>query len=165
MKTSAFLIVAFIALFPSTNTVNAQTSHTEPVYDAVNTPDPSKETYEKETIYLNGSMSEYTKNKTDHRVGFFARKLKKEFANCSEETQNEMGACVKKKKRGALLLSAGGVLLIGALVVAPLVTGPIVAGLAISGLVPYTLGTVDLQQSQDHLQKSVWLYNRDVITK
>ena len=166
MKTSAFLTVVLLALVVRVNVLNAQTSNKETLtYDSVSNLEPIKEAYEKETIYLDGSMSEYTKNKTEKRVGFFARKLKKEFENSSTETKNEMALCLKKKKRGALLASVGGVMLIGALVAVPIAAGPIVAGLAIGGLIPYTLGTVDLQRSQDHMQKSVWLYNRDVLIK
>jgi hypothetical protein len=163
MKTTSYLALTLFALFLIGSNLNAQLegpavkANEEAV--ALNA---IQQTYETKTIYLDGSMYEYTKNKIEYKVGFFAKKLQKELTNSSEEAQQEIASGVKKKRKGTFLASLGGVIVLTTFIAAPLITAPVFVGLALGGVVPFTLGSVDLQESQDHLQKSVWLHNRDV---
>lgn len=124
----------------------------------------AKEVYEQETIYLSGDLRTYTKNGQEKRVGVFARRLKAEFDSCSVEAKNEMGACIKSRKRGVLWTGTGGVMLAGGLVLTA-VAPPLGVALILTGLVPYSLGAVKLYESGNRLNKAVWLRNRDVITQ
>lgn len=130
-----------------------------PVIEKVET---ISDVYSRETIYLSGDMRNYTKNGQEKRVGFFAKRLKTEFDSCSTESKTEMQACIKSRKRGALLTGSGGLLLTGGLfltVVAP----PVGLAVVLTGLVPYSLGAVKLYESGNQLQKAIWLRNRDVL--
>lgn len=117
--------------------------------------------YERETIYLNGNMTRYIKNKTTKKTGLFARFIKHEFDSCSAEAKTEMTSSVKHKKQGALFSLIGGVALVGGLVI----TGPVGLGLAAAGLVPYTAGLIKSVKGQNKLQKALWLRNRDMLLK
>lgn len=164
MKTTISLVFAIIALFLNGKVLNAQSIGSAVIAnDEVSLMDTLQQKYETKTIYLDGSFYEYTKNNREYKVGFFGKKLQKELTNSSEETQGEIAKGIKKKRRGTFLASAGGVIVITAFIAAPVLTAPIFIGMALGGLVPFTLGSLDLQESQDHLQKSIWLHNRDVL--
>ena len=161
MKTPVIIVVIMLL---TGNTALSQSSFA-PCSLETAFPDSSVKTvYESEAIYLNGAMNRFTKNKKESRVGFFIKKLKSEFNNCSEECKNELLTCEKKKKKGAVLLAVGGGILIGSLIVLP-VAAPVALGAFVVGMVPYTVGGIKMNQSKDHLQKAVWLHNRDVVAR
>jgi len=155
MKNMLLLSAGWLMLTAFSPAMQAQTSINTA---AVGITD-QKSVYESETIYLNGNMTRYTKNYAEKRVGVFGRFLKKEFETCSPESREEMLRSSKNKKQGTILSTTGGVALAAAIII----TGPIGLGLAGAALVPYTIGIIKLNRSQNQVQKAVWLHNRDVL--
>lgn len=162
MKTT--VVFMLLSLFLISSTVYSQSSTFESHLPLPTTDSTSWSRYESESIYLNGSQTRYTKNKKELRIGYFFKHLKSEFLNCSEESKSEFHNGERKKKRGTLLLAGGGVLVIGSLAVAPVGVPAAIAVFAV-GMVPYALGAVKLDEASDHLQKAVWLHNRDILRK
>jgi hypothetical protein len=165
LKTSLLAVILIISA-AANQLLQAQTSANNLRVNvfSIGSASDQKSVYETETIYLNGNMMRYTKNDKKKKVGTFARFLKKEFDSCSVEGRNEMANCVKNRKQGAFLLTAGGVMLFGALVAAPVVA-PVMLGVAVVGLVPYTIGAVKMNKSRNQMQRAVWLRNRDILAR
>ncbi|MBL7930812.1 MAG: hypothetical protein JNL60_02865 [Bacteroidia bacterium] len=163
MKNRIFFGLVMLLIL-SNKSLFAQTNHID-ITAETSLIDPSvKSTYESETIYVNGALNRYTKNKEERRIGFFVKKLKSEFSSSSEESKRELMVCEKKKKKGTLLLAVGGTAIIGSLIVLP-IAAPVALGAFIAGMIPYTAGGIEMNASKDHLQKAVWLHNRDVVAK
>lgn len=163
MTRSNFVFALILAFFFLSSVVKMQSSRSEQV--KVLLENGEDDLYEKETIYLNGSLNKYTKNGVKKKVGAFAKLLQKEFDSCSVEGKKEMIACTRNKKRGTAYLGAGGVVLIGSLIAAPVVAAPAFLGLVVAGLVPYSIGAAKIMRSQNQLQRAVWLHNRDILRK
>jgi len=121
--------------------------------------------YERETLMLEGNKNKYTKNKEWKRIGIFKPKLEGEFISSSPESKDEIKKFRKQRRRGAILLIAGGTVFISAAAVAPFIALPVFAASFGSGIGAYYFGAFDLHKSRKHLQKAVWLHNRDVLVK
>jgi len=91
--------------------------------------------YERETILLEGNKDRYSKNNELQKVGIFGAGLEKEFSGASPESKLKIFR--KQRRRGTLLLIAGGTVFIGAAVVAPIITLPMFIGAFASGVGTY----------------------------
>ena len=121
--------------------------------------------YERETIMLEGNKDRYSKNKKWKKIGIFKPKLEGEFIASSHESKDEVKIFRKQRRRGAILLIAGGTVFISSVVVAPFIALPVFAASFGSGISAYYVGAFDLHKSRRHLQKAIWLHNRDVLVK
>lgn len=124
-----------------------------------------KSKYESEAIMLEGNKNQYSKNKEWNKIGIFGDGLEKEFVNVSPESKEELHVYRKHKKRGAILLTAGATVLVTAVFFAPVIVLPVLLSGGATGLTSYYIGAFELNKSRRHLQKAVWLRNRDVIAK
>lgn len=124
-----------------------------------------KEKYEKETILLDGNRNQYFKNKERKRMGVFGKRLKQEFSETSAESKEELAVFQRRRKRGSVLLIAGGAVFVSAAIAAPFIALPVAIGAFGSGLTGYNIGAFNLYKSRNNLQKAVWLRNRDLLVK
>lgn len=132
---------------------------------AQNSNEVFKEKYEKETLLLDVDNNKFVKNKEKKKIGFSGKSLKPEFESVSPESKEEFLTFRKRSKRGKVLLIAGGTVFVTALVVAPFIVGPVFAASFGSGIGAYYVGVHDVRVSRRHLNKAIWLRNRDVLAK
>ena len=85
--------------------------------------------------------------------------------NVSPESKEELKVYRKHKKRSAILLAAGTTVMVTAAFFAPVIVVPVLLTGGATGLTSYYIGAFELNKSRRHLQKAVWLRNRDVIAK
>ncbi|PBQ33828.1 hypothetical protein CNR22_19255 [Sphingobacteriaceae bacterium] len=124
-----------------------------------------KEKYEKETVLLDLNTNCYTKNNTTKKIGFFGKKINTEFENVGPESQQEYKRFRKQTKRGKILAIAGGVAFLTVAAAAPVIAIPVFAIGFGGGVGAYSIGLTEIYRSRRHLNKAVWLRNRDVLMK
>ena len=130
--------------------------------------DSLKDAYEHKTICLDGNngayVNRYIKSNQKKRIGLFGKRLHEEFANSSLDSKQEMETYIVKRKKGFKYSVIGGaVIIVSALV--PVISVPVFVGIAGASLIPCAIGTANWYKANNHLQKAVWLYNRDVLVK
>jgi hypothetical protein len=153
MRKNIFNYTLAIVLYSIANVLSAQTVNV----DSLNA------VYEKETIYLDGTTDKYVKNKLKKRIGVFGQKLNQEFAHSSSEAKQEMDLCVKNKKRTVVLLGVSAVALTATIILLPEITAAVAfTGLGIA-LTADIMAAVNLVKVPRHLNKAIWLHNRDVL--
>ena len=108
-----------------------------------------KTNYEQQTIYLDGTTNKYVKKNENKKIGLFGKKLKHEFENSSLEAKQEIEIYSRHNKLGAIFSSE--------------IVFPIYMGLTVIGYIPTTIGIIHLIKAPRHLNKAIWLYNRDII--
>ncbi len=153
-----FIIIGLSILI--SNLLLSQTSEKAIVLDSSSTTkvisiDSIKAIYEREAIFMNNGIGHYYKNGIGHRSGYFFRKLKQELRK-SEAASKEIKIYNRKTVRG-LTLYFGGI--IGGIALSIVTENPL--GLVL--FVPGIYGAVEITQAYVHLNKAVWLYNRDIL--
>ena len=124
-----------------------------------------KSKYEHETLMLEGNRNVYCKNNQFKKIGFSGAGLEKEFKDATPESKEELHAFRKHRKRGNLLLIAGGVVFVSGAVLAPVIALPVFVGAFGTGIGTYYVGAYNYYKSNRHLQKAIWLRNRDLLVK
>lgn len=124
-----------------------------------------QEKYEKETLFLDLDENVYIKDKEKKKIGFFGNKLKNEFDSVSQESKAEYASFRKRTKRGKIMVIAGSTVFLAAAIVAPVIIGPAFAIGFGAGIGTYSFGVADIYKSRRHLNKAVWLRNRDVLAQ
>jgi hypothetical protein len=124
-----------------------------------------KTNYEQQTIYLDGTTNKYVKKNENKKIGLFGKKLKHEFENSSLEAKQEIEIYSRHNKLGAIFSSVGLVIVFTTTILIPEIVFPIYLGLTVIGYIPTTIGIIHLIKAPRHLNKAIWLYNRDVILK
>ena len=124
-----------------------------------------KNKYESETILLRGNKNQYIKNNERKKIGLWGMRLNSECEEVSPECKTELDAYQTHRKKGVIMLIGGGTVLISALVIAPFVVLPVFAITAGAGLGGYYTGAFHIYSARKHLQKTIWLRNRDILIK
>lgn len=122
-----------------------------------------KTLYNQQTIYLVGNK--YFKNGEKKKSGIFFQKLKKEFVNVSPDTEMEISLAVKNAKIANICSGTALILVYGGLFTLATLPEAVSLGAMTGGLVFLVPTIIYGISSQRHLAKSVWLCNRDILTK
>lgn len=130
-----------------------------------NTKTSFHEKYEKETVFLDLDKNAYIKGNQKKKIGFFGKKMKNEFDSVSPESRAEYASFRKRTKRGKIMVMAGSAVFLAAAVVAPMIIVPVFAIGFGAGIGTYSFGVADIYKSRRHLNKAVWLRNRDVLAQ
>ena len=135
----AILIALFIAGIAGTSVISSQS------------------TYDTSTIYLQSWT--YVKNGQQLPYGFMRNKLGGEL-QVSPDAVVEFDRYRKKYMIGYTLVLAGTGMLLGSIFSE---NSSAQIGLGVGAAVGILTGTAVRSRASDHLQKSVWLYNRDAV--
>ncbi|MEZ4957562.1 MAG: hypothetical protein R2825_28645 [Saprospiraceae bacterium] len=117
------------------------------------------EKYDSETIYL--STYKYYKKGGSHRIGLMAKNLKKEMA-ISPNAMIEFGKYEKKQKQAILFWSAG-ILTFASSYLIDKEKEELRASMQLAGVVMFYVSFPLQLKATKHLNKSVWVRNRDVL--
>jgi hypothetical protein len=149
LKKSIFITITFFFL-TITKDLRAQNSDTASL----------KNVYEKEAIYMANNTRKYIKDGKTLKVGYKYKKLAAEY-KISSDALKALHIYRITQRNGTIILFSSALPFIVSML--PGVGGPLDVILIGTGAAAYYVSLVKMVNSQTHLHKSVWLYNRDVL--
>ena len=149
LKKIIFITITFFFL-TITKDLRAQNSDTASL----------KTVYEKEAIYMANNTRKYIKDGKTLKVGYKYKKLAAEY-KISSDALKALHMYRITQRNGTIILFSSALPFIVSML--PGVGGPLDVILIGTGAAAYYVGLVKMVNSQTHLHKSVWLYNRDIL--